>query len=62
MGQNMIQDVVEVFKHSLIIRITVAAHYSHTSNYLLSKGHPLLPVLKKLGKIENQKKNPGRKI
>lgn len=29
---------------------------SHTSNYLLSKGHPLLPVLKKLGKIEKQKK------
>lgn len=47
------------FKHSLIIRITVAAHYFHTSNYLLSKGQPSLPILKKLGKIEEKKnKNP----
>lgn len=44
------------FKHSLIIRITVAAHYFHTSNYLLSKGHPSLSILKKLGKIEGKKK------
>lgn len=48
------------FKHSPTKRITVAAQYSHTSIYLLCKGHAPLPTLIKLGKIEKQK-NTGRK-
>ena len=53
MGQNVGQDVSGDFKHSLTMRVIVAARYSHTSIYLLSKAHSPLPILIKLDKIEH---------